>query len=154
MGDVETIMRDKQVRDAVGVVCLLFGLSGCLNLGIGLAPTVGNLQQSVVSEGEALPEFARAAGGVGVVYVSGQIVGRLRCDYLVSDLKEVSGGLEISVTVVSGRQGCNSRQPSTLSYLGNIFNLDPGPMTVVVKHRYQGVTGIAGERFNSVVNVN
>lgn len=146
-------MRNKQTRYAVGVVCALLGMSGCLNLGIGLDPTVGNMLASVVSEGEALPEFARAAGGPGTMRVSGQIVGRLRCDYVSPDLREVDGGLELTVTIVSGRQGCNSLTPTTLSYVANIYNVEPGSWSILVEHHYDGVDGRPGERHYSVVTV-
>ena len=142
------------MRYAIGVVCILVGLSGCLDLGIGISPTVGNMLSSVVSEGSALPEFARAAGGPGSMRVSGQIVGRLRCDYLSSDLREVDGGLELAITIVSGRQGCNSRTPSTLSYVANIYNVEPGSWSILVEHRYEGVDGTPGERLYDVVTVN
>ncbi|WP_419857713.1 hypothetical protein [Candidatus Palauibacter irciniicola] len=145
---------NRQARRAIGVVCILSGLSGCLNLGVGVSPTVGNMLTSVVSEGSALPEFARAAGGPGSMRVSGQIVGRLRCDYLSPDLREVDGGLELVVTIVSGRQGCNSLTPSTLSYVANIYNVEPGSWSILVEHRYEGVDGTPGERLYDVVTVN
>ncbi|MYG50098.1 MAG: hypothetical protein F4164_12225 [Gemmatimonadales bacterium] len=147
-------MGNRPGRRAIGVVCILSGFSGCLNLGIGLSPIVGNMRQSVVSEGSALPEFARAAGGPGSVRVSGQIVGRLRCDYLSHDLREVDGGLRLVVTIVSGRQGCNSLTPSTLSYVADIYNVEPGSWSMLVEHRYEGVDGTPGERFHDVVTVN
>lgn len=148
------IAGNRRARRAVGVGFVLLGLSGCLNLGIGVDPTVGNMLTSVVSEGSALPEFARAAGGPGSMRVSGQIVGRLRCDYLSSDLRKVDGGLELAVTVVSGRQGCNSLTPSTLSYVANIYNMEPGSWSILVEHRYEGVAGIPGERLYDIVTVN
>jgi len=148
------IVRNRQARCAIGVVGVLLGLSGCLNLGVGLSPTVGNMLSSVVSEGSALPEFARAAGGPGSMRVSGQIVGRLRCDYVSPDLREVDGGLELSITIVSGRQGCNSLTPSTLSYVANIYNVEPGSWSILVEHRYEGVEGVPGERLYDVVTVN
>jgi len=144
---------NRQARRAIGVVCILSGLSGCLNLGIGLSPTLGSMHQSVVSEGSALPEFARASGGTGSVRVSGQIVGRLRCDYLSPDLREVDGGLKLVVTIVSGRNGCNSLTPSTLSYVASIYNVDPGSWSILVEHRYEGVGGIPGRRLHEVVTV-
>ena len=146
-------MRNRQAPYLAGVVCVLFGMSGCLNLGVGVAPTVGNMLTSVVSEGSALPEFARAAGGPGSMRVSGQIVGRLRCDYLSPDLREVDGGLELAITIVSGRQGCNSLTPSTLSYVANIYNVEPGSWSILVEHRYEGVSGVAGERLYDVITV-
>lgn len=148
------IVRKRQARRTIGVVCVSVGLSGCLDLGVGVSPTVGNMLSSVVSEGSALPEFARAAGGPGSMRVSGQIVGRLRCDYLSPDLREVDGGLELAITIVSGRQGCNSRTPSTLSYVANIYNVEPGSWSILVEHRYEGVDGTPGERLYDVVTVN
>lgn len=148
------IVRNRRARYAIGVVCILLGLSGCLNLGIGLSPAVGKIYTSVVGEGSALPEFARASGGPGSVRVSGQIVGRLRCDYVTPDLREVDGGLELAITIVSGRQGCNSLTPSTLSYLANIYNVEPGSWSILVEHRYEGVDGTPGERLYDVVTVN
>ena len=147
-------MRNRQGRYLVGVVCVLFGMSACLNLGVAVSPTVGNMLTSVVIEGSALPEFARAAGGPGSMRVSGQIVGRLRCDYLSSDLREVDGGLELAVTIVSGRQGCNSQTPTTMSYVANIYNVEPGSWSILVEHRYDGVSGVPGERLYDIVTVN
>ena len=146
-------MRNRQAPYLAGVVCVLLGMSGCLNLGIGVSPTVGNMLTSVVSEGSALSEFARAAGGPGSMRVLGQIVGRLRCDYLSPDLREVDGGLELAVTVVSGRQGCNSLTPTTLSYVANIYNVEPGSWSILVEHRYEGVSGVPGERLYDVITV-
>lgn len=148
------IVGNRQARHAIGVVCILLGLSGCLNLGIGLSPAVGKIYTSVVDEGSALPEFARASGGPGSVRVSGQIVGRLRCDYVSPELREVDRGLELAITIVSGRQGCNSLTPTTLSYLANIYNVEPGSWSILVEHRYEGVDGTPGERLYDVVTVN
>ena len=147
------IMRNPRARLTAGALVLLAGTTGCIDFGLGLAPSVGGLLQSVVREGEALPEFARAAGGSGTMRVSGQIVGRLKCDYIDSDLEESGGGLKLTLTVISGRQGCNSLTPTTISYLANIFNLDPGPMGIVVEHRYEGVDGVPGKRLDDVVTV-
>ena len=138
---------------AAFAVSLLAGTAGCIDFGLGLDPTVGGLLQSVVREGEALPEFARASGGSGTMRVSGQIVGRLACDYIDSELEESGGDLKLTLTIISGRQGCNSLQPTTISYLANIFNLDPGPTGIVVEHRYEGVDGVAGKRLDTVVDV-
>ena len=152
------IVRIKRARFRLGIACVLVGIilipSGCLDLGLDLSPAVGTMLSSVVREGEALPEFARAAGGPGSMRVSGQIVGRLRCDYLENDLREVEGGLELVVTIVSGRQGCNSRVPSTLSYVANIYNVKPGSWSILVEHRYKGVEGVPGERLYDIITVN
>ena len=147
------IIRNPRARFTVGALLLLGGTTGCLDLGLGLSPTVGGLLKSVVREGEALPEFARAAGGSGTMRVSGQIVGRLRCDYIDSDLEVSDGKLKLTLTVISGRQGCNSLTPTTISYLANIFNLDPGPTGIVVEHRYEGVDGVPGKRLDDVITV-
>ena len=147
------ILHRGRVLLAAFALSLLAGTSGCLDLGLGLSPAVGGLLQSVVSEGEALPEFARAAGGPGTMLVSGQIVGRLRCDYIDSELDVRGDGLKLTLTIISGRQGCNSRTPTTISYLANIFHLDPGPTGIVVEHRYEGVDGVAGKRLDDVVTV-
>ncbi len=137
----------------IGGVCALLGISGCLDLGLGVDPTVGNLLTSVVSEGSALPEFANARGGPGSMRVSGQIVGRLRCDYLAPDLRQVDGGLKLAITIVSGRQGCNSLTPTTMSYVANIYNVEPGSYSILVEHRYDGVEGSPGERLYDIVTV-
>ena len=146
-------MRNPRARFTVGALFLLAGTTGCFDLGLGLSPTVGGLLQSVVREGEALPEFARAAGGSGTMHVSGQIVGRLRCDFIDSELEASGADLELTLTIISGRQGCNSRTPTTISYVANIFNLDPGPTGIVVEHRYEGVDGVPGKRLDDVVTV-
>ena len=136
-------------------ITALFGLlailvTGCLGLGIG--PAVAVLQ-SVVAEGEALPEFTRAAGGTSSMTVSGQIVGRLRCDTIEGQVKETSDHVRVTITVISGRQGCNSTQPTTLSYIANVLNLDPGLTSVVVRYRYEGVDGVSGVRLDTLVTV-
>lgn len=152
MSYLQHIVGSSGARLASCALLLLAG-TGCIDFGLGLSPTVGGLLQSVVREGEALPEFARAAGGAGTMRVSGQIVGRLKCDYIDSNLEESGGDLRLTLTIISGRQGCNSRTPTTISYLANIFNLDPGPTGIVVEYRYEGVDGIAGERLDTVVEV-
>ena len=153
MQQLQHIVRNTRACFAAAAVFLLAGTAACIDFGLGLDPTVGGLLQSVVREGEALPEFARAAGGSGTMRVSGQIVGRLSCDYIDSDLEESGGDLRLTLTIISGRQGCNSLQPTTISYLANIFNLDPGPTGIVVEHRYEGVDGVAGKRLDTVVDV-
>lgn len=114
---------------------------------------VGSLFTSVVREGYALPEFANARGGPGSMRVSGQIVGRLRCDSLSPDLREVDGGFELAITIESGRQGCNSLTPTTMSYLANIYNVQPGSHSLLVEHRYDGVDGSPGERLYEIITV-
>ena len=153
MQQPQHLVRSPRARVATAVLFLLAGGTACIDFGLGLSPTVGGLLQSVVREGEALPEFARAAGGSGTIRVSGQIVGRLKCDYIDSQLDQQGGDLKLTLTIVSGRQGCNSLTPTTISYLANIFNLDPGPTGIVVEHRYDGVDGVPGERLDDVVTV-
>ena len=147
-------MRNRRTRYLAGVACIVSGIPGCIDFGLGVDPTVGSLFTSVVQEGSALPEFANARGGPGSLRVSGQIVGRLKCDSLSPDLRRVEGGLELAITIVSGRQGCNSLTPTTMSYLANIYNVEPGSYSLRVEHRYDGVDGSPGERLYQTVTVN
>ena len=85
--------------------------------------------------------------------MTGFIVGRLRCDTVDGDIETSGSEMKIIITVESGRQGCNSLQPTTLSYAANIFNLEPGTKTVRVEHRYQGLDGPTGVRQDTVITV-
>ena len=109
--------------------------------------------KSVVVEGEALPEFSRVSVGYNTARVSGQIVGRLRCDTLNGKVKQRRDNIEIVITLVSGYQGCPGRVPTTLSYMANVFNLKPGATNVVVKHRFEGTDGISGVRLDTLITV-
>lgn len=133
---------------AAGLIPLL--ASGCLGLDTG--PTF-SLLQSVVSEGEALPEFSRAAGGTAALTVSGQIVGKLPCDEVRGEIKDNGGDIEFTVTMISDRQFCNGRTPTTFSWIANVLNLDSGQQPVRVRYRYQGTDGIPGVVLDTVVAV-
>lgn len=133
---------------AAGFIPLL--VTGCLGLDTG--PTF-SLLQSVVSEGEALSEFSRAAGGTAAMTVSGQIVGKLPCDEIRGEIEEVDGDIRFTVTMVSDRQFCNGRSPTTFSWIANILNLDAGSKGVRVRYRYQGTDGIPGVVLDTVVSV-
>ncbi len=109
--------------------------------------------KSVVVEGEALPEFSRVSVGYNTARVSGQIVGRLRCDTLNGKVKQRRDNIEIVITLVSGYQGCPGRVPTTLSYMANVFNLKPGATNVVVKHQFEGTDGISGVRLDTLITV-
>lgn len=125
-------------------------VTGCF--GLGLDPAVAVLQ-SVVAEGQALPEITRAAGGTRSLTVSGLIVGKLRCDSVEGRVKQSGGELKVTIAVISGHQGCNSTQPTTLSYIANILNVDAGLSSVVVRYRYEGVDGVAGVRLDTLVTI-
>lgn len=126
------------------------GVTACF--GLGVEPAV-SVMKSVVVEGEALPEFSRVSVGYNTARVSGQIVGRLRCDTLDGEVKQRGDNIEIVITVVSGYQGCPGRVPTTLSYMANVFNLKPGPASVVVKHRFEGTDGVSGVRLDTLITV-
>ena len=79
-------MRPKTLPRLAAIGALAMVHAACLDL--GLSPAVGGVLQSVVVEGEALPEFARTTGGNGTAQVSGFIVGRLRCDTIDGDVEE------------------------------------------------------------------
>jgi len=129
---------------------IALGITACLGLGVDPAVSV---MKSVVVEGEALPEFSRVSVGYNTARVSGQIVGRLRCDTLDGEVKQRADNIEIVITVVSGFQGCPGRVPTTLSYIANVFNLKPGPTSVVVKHRFEGIAGVSGVRLDTLITV-
>ena len=129
---------------------IALGAVACLGLGVDPAVSV---MKSVVVEGEALPEFSRVSVGYNTASVSGQIVGRLRCDTLDGEVTQREDNIEIIITVVSGYQGCPGRVPTTLSYMANVFNLKPGPTSVVVKHRFEGIDGVSGIRLDTLITV-
>lgn len=129
----------------------LMWLAGCLNL--GLEPSVGGVVSSVIVTGEALEEFAEVQPGSGSIFVTGQIVGRLRCDTVEGTVREDGDAFVVTITMISGRQGCNSLSPTTFSYAANLFNIDPGPTRVLVDYEYRGVNGQAGRRLETNVTV-
>ena len=147
---VRNIVRFTSTRITAFFGLLAFLVTGCL--GLDLDPAVG-LLQSVVAEGEALPENIRAAGGNNSMTVSGQIVGRLRCDTIDGKVKQSGDEVRVTITVISGRQGCNSTQPTTLSYIANILNIKRGLRSVVVRYRYEGVDGVSGVRLDTLVTI-
>lgn len=126
------------------------GVMACL--GLGVSPAI-SVVKSVVVEGEALPEFSRVSVGYNTARVSGQIVGRLRCDTLDGEVKQREDHIEIVINLTSGQQGCPGRVPTTLSYMANVFNLRPGPTGVVVKHRFEGTDGVSGIRLDTLITV-
>ena len=143
-------MRPKLFLYVFTLPVIALGITACLGLGVDPAVSVS---KSVVAEGEALPEFSRVSVGYNTARVSGQIVGRLRCDTLNGKVKQRRDNIEIVITLVSGYQGCPGRVPTTLSYMANVFNLKPGPTSVVVKHRFEGLDGVSGVRLDTLITV-
>ena len=143
-------MRPKPFLYVFTLSVIALGITACL--GLGVDPAV-SIMKSVVVEGEALPEFSRVSVGYNTARVSGQIVGRLRCDTLNGKVKQRRDNIEIVITLVSGYQGCPGRVPTTLSYMANVFNLKPGPTSVVVKHRFEGLDGVSGVRLDTLITV-
>lgn len=143
-------MRPKPFLYVFTLSVIALGITACL--GLGVDPAV-SIMKSVVVEGEALPEFSRVSVGYNTARVSGQIVGRLRCDTLNGKVKQRRDNIEIVITLVSGYQGCPGRVPTTLSYMANVFNLKPGATNVVVKHQFEGTDGISGVRLDTLITV-
>ena len=143
-------MRPKPFFVVFTISVIALGITACLGLGVDPAVSV---TKSVVVEGEALPEFSRVSVGYNTARVSGQIVGRLRCDTLDGEVKQPADNIEIIIPEVSGSQGCPGRVPTTLSYMANVFNLKPGPTSVVVKHRFEGLDGVSGVRLDTLITV-
>ena len=125
-------------------------LSACFSLDTG--PGVLT-QQSVITEGEALDEFSVARGLTGGLIVSGQIVGRLRCDLVKGEVDERDDDVFITVRLIADRSACLGAVPTTWSYVVNVINIDPGQWGVRVDYKYQGFEGIEGVRLDTVVTV-
>ncbi len=120
----------------------------------GLGPGPGLIsEQAVVREGEALPEFSVAQGLGGTILVTGQIVGRLRCDGIVGELKERGDDLELTVTLIADQSACPGAVPTTWSYVFNIISVKPGPHGITVDYKFQGFDGVAGVRLDTLVTV-
>jgi len=125
-------------------------VAGCI--GLDTDPGLG-LLQSIVAEGQALPEYARAAGGTATATVSGQIVGKLPCDEVAGDLKASGHGLRLIITLRADRNACNGIQPTTWSYLANVLNVNPGSWDLIVEHHYRGIDGAEGVVLDTVIVV-
>lgn len=131
---------------------LLLPLAGCV-FGLDTKPGL-TVQQSVFAAGEALSGSVRAIGGNGTVVVSGRIIGKLPCDVVRGDLKEVgSGNLEVAITLEATR-ACPGNPPTSFNYLANIVAVEPGSRSVLVEHRFVGTDGPAGVVLDTVVTVN
>ncbi len=141
------------ITPRVIVLVLLLGALGSGCLGLDLSPSVGGVLQSVIVEGEALPETSVAVGGNAAMRVTGLIVGVLKCDSVTGEVREKNGNLRVTITVTTGRRGCNSRRPTTLSYAANILNIEPGLKGIVVEHRYEGFDSVAGVRLDTLVTI-
>jgi len=142
-----------RVRRPILLACstvVFLPLAGCI--GLDTDPGLGMLQ-SVVAQGEALPEYARAAGGTATATVSGQIVGKLPCDELNAELKGSSRELRIVITLRADRNACNGIQPTTWSYIANLYNVPSGSHDLVVEHRYRGIDGAEGVVLDTVIVV-
>jgi len=133
----------------VGVVCV--ALNSCLSLDTG--PGL-HISQSVAASGEALATMSNAIGGNRAVVVTGRIVGKLPCDVVGGDLKEVGGGdLRLMIKLEADR-GCNGIPPTTWTYLANIVNVEAGTRAVRVEHSFVGIEGETGVVLDTVVQVN
>lgn len=124
--------------------------AGCI--GLDTDPAM-QLLQSVVAEGEALDEFARAAGGNAAATVSGQIVGKLPCDEVRGDLSDSGNNTRLVITLRADRNACNGVQPTTWSYIANILNLPAGSREFIVEHRYRGIDGAEGIVLDTLIVV-
>jgi hypothetical protein len=133
----------------LGVLLLV---AGCV-FGLDTKPGL-TVQQSVFAAGEALSGNVRAVGGNGTVIVSGRIIGKLPCDVVRGDLKEVGGGdLEITITLEATR-ACPGNPPTSFNYLANIVAVEAGARSVLVAHRFVGTEGQAGVVLDTMVTVN
>jgi hypothetical protein len=131
---------------------VLLPLAGCV-FGLDIKPAL-TVDQSVFAAGEALSGSVNAFGGNGTVVVTGRIIGKLPCDVIVGDVKEVSGGdLELTMTLEATR-ACPGNPPTSFNYLANIVAVEPGERSVVVEHRFVGTDGQAGVVLDTVVTVN
>lgn len=143
-------MTSKLLLSRAWILPALATAAGCFSLDTDPGLRV---QQSIAATAEALPAVAHATAGSGTVAVSGRIVGKLPCDLIDGDLAESSDRLHLTITVVADRNRCPGRPPTTWTYVANIVNLEPGPRTVVVEHRFQGVAGQGGVVLETVVDV-
>jgi hypothetical protein len=136
----------------LGVACVAcVALNSCLSLDTG--PGL-NISQSVAASGEALATTSNAIGGNRAVVVTGRIVGKLPCDVVGGDLKEVGGGdLRLMIKLEADR-GCNGVPPTTWTYLANIVNVEAGTHAIRVEHSFVGIEGDAGVVLDTVVQVN
>lgn len=146
------VLPTPHTRFVVMLGAVVLSLIGCV-FGLDTKPGL-MLDQTVFAAGEALAGSVRAAGGTGTVVVSGRIIGKLPCDGLVGDLKEVGGGdLELTITLEATR-ACPGTPPTSFNYLANIVAVEPGERSIEVEHRFVGTDGVGGVVLDTVVTVN
>ena len=126
-------------------------LAGCI-FGLDIKPAL-TVDQSVFAAGEALSGSVHAIGGNGTVVVTGRMIGKLPCDVIVGDLKDVGGGdLKLTMTLEATR-ACPGNPPTSFDYLANIVSVEPGERSVQVEHRFVGTDGQSGIVLDTVVRV-